>query len=272
MSTLTREKPGSSPQRLNGTIGNVSAVSSPPMANPPASPEPAAFSLRQRILLSMITAAGFLAIRLIAPTLRLSVSFEEGAPEGLETRPMILSFWHNCVFPAIYIWKNLGIRVMSSDSFDGEYTGRIIRKFGFVKVRGSSSRGAVRALLGMRKVLDQGWPVAFTIDGPRGPRYVAKPGPVLLARTTGAPMVAFHIAMQDAWILKTWDGCMIPKPFSAALMRVSRKIAVPAKAGDAEMGSFHQQLQSSLERVRDFAEANVQGVGGPTFPLFQGKR
>jgi lysophospholipid acyltransferase (LPLAT)-like uncharacterized protein len=223
------------------------------------------------MLLSVITWAGFLVIKLIGPTLKFSVSFEEGAPVGLETRPMILSFWHNCVFPAIYIWRNLGIRVMSSDSFDGEYTGRIIRKFGFVKVRGSSSRGAVRALLGMRKVLEQGWPVAFTIDGPRGPRYVAKPGPVLLGRTTGVPMVAFHIAVKDAWILKTWDGCMIPKPFSKALMRISRQIAVPAKADDAQMESSHQELQASLDRVREFAEANVQSVGTKDFPLFPAK-
>jgi lysophospholipid acyltransferase (LPLAT)-like uncharacterized protein len=258
--------PGLAGSGRNGTIANVSAATILPVPSAP-SPTGRAFSFRQRVLLSLITGAGFLAIRLIAPTLRFSVSFEEGAPAGLDTRPMILSFWHNCVFPAIYLWRNRGIRVMSSDSFDGEYTGRIIRKFGFVKVRGSSSRGAVRALLGMRKVLEQGWPVAFTIDGPRGPRYVAKPGPVLLARATGVPMVAFHIALEDAWILKTWDGCMIPKPFSAALLRVSRQIAVPHKAQDAQMESAHQQLQSSLDRVREFAEAHVQAVGTLDFPI-----
>ncbi len=75
-------------------------------------------------------------VRLIGPTLRLAVSFEEGAPESLDARPLILAFWHSCIFPAIYAWRDLQIRVMSSDSFDGEYTGRIIRKFGFVKVRG----------------------------------------------------------------------------------------------------------------------------------------
>jgi hypothetical protein len=246
----------------------VSAVSTSPVSSAPSPATERVFTFRQRILLSLITWAGFLAIRLIGPTLKFSVSFEEGAPAGLETRPMVLSFWHNCVFPAIYIWRNLGIRVMSSDSFDGEYTGRIIRKFGFVKVRGSSSRGAVRALLGMRKVLEQDWPVAFTIDGPRGPRYIAKPGPVLLSRATGVPMVAFHIAVKNAWILKTWDGCMIPKPFSTALMRVSRQIAVPAKADDIQTTNSHRELQSSLDRVREFAEANVQRVGTPDFPLF----
>jgi lysophospholipid acyltransferase (LPLAT)-like uncharacterized protein len=256
------------PGGLNGTIANVSAATtSLPVPSAP-SPTDRVFSFRQRLLLSLITGAGFLAIRLIAPTLKFSVSFEEGSPAGLDARPMILSFWHNCVFPAIYLWRNLRIRVMSSDSFDGEYTGRIIRKFGFVKVRGSSSRGAVRALLGLRKVLEQGWPVAFTIDGPRGPRYVAKPGPVWLARATGAPMVAFHIAVKDAWILKTWDGCMIPKPFSMALMRVSRQIVVPRQAGDADRESAHQALQASLDRVREFAEAHVQGVGTPAFPIW----
>jgi lysophospholipid acyltransferase (LPLAT)-like uncharacterized protein len=218
-------------------------------------------------LLWAITWAGFLAIRVIGPTLRLTVSFEDGAPAGLDTRPMVLAFWHNCIFPATYVWRNLQIRVMSSDSFDGEWTGRIIRKFGFVKVRGSSSRGAVRALLGMRRELEQGWAVAFTIDGPRGPRFVAKPGPVLLARATGTPMVAFHIAVDRAWILNTWDRSMIPKPFSRALMRVSRGITVPADSDDSQKERFHGELQAALERVREFAEVNVGRVGSAEFPV-----
>lgn len=219
----------------------------------------------------LITWAGFLAVRLIGPTLRLAVSFEDGAPSALEARPIILAFWHSCIFPATYVWRNLQIRVLSSDSFDGEWTGRIIRKFGFVKVRGSSSRGAVRALLGMRRELDQGWTVAFTIDGPRGPRFVAKPGPVLLARATGAPMAAFHIAAKNAWVLSTWDQSMIPKPFSRALMRVSRQIVVSADADDSHRERFQAELQAALERVREFAEANVGKVGSNEFPIFEAK-
>jgi len=215
------------------------------------------FTLGQRLLLWLITWVGVIVIRLIAPTMKLAVSFEDGAPPSLDTRPLILAFWHSCIFPAIYAWRNLQIRVMSSDSFDGEYTGRIIRKFGFVKVRGSSSKGAVRALLGMRREIEQNATVAFTIDGPRGPRYVAKPGPVVLARATGVPMVAFHIALENPWILNTWDKSMIPKPFSRALLRVSRKIHVPEDSGDAERERYHAELQAALDRVREFAEANV---------------
>lgn len=223
------------------------------------------FSLRQRISLTLITWAGVLAVRLIVPTLRVAVSFEEEKlPQGIKTRPIVVSFWHNCIFPSVYIFRNLGIRVMASESFDGEWIGRIINKFGFVKVAGSSSRGAVRGLMGMRREIEQGWTVAFTIDGPRGPRYVAKPGPILLASATGAPMVTFHVALENPWILKTWDRCMLPKPFSRALLRVSHQVFVPA---DADREKFLSELQAMLERVRDFAEANVGRVGSKEFPV-----
>jgi lysophospholipid acyltransferase (LPLAT)-like uncharacterized protein len=101
----------------------------------------------------------------------------------------------------------------------------------------------------------------------RLPRFEAKPGPVLLARATGVPMAVFHIALEKAWILNTWDRSMIPKPFSRALMRVSRKIPVPADADDSQKERLHAELQSALERVREFAEANVGKVGSAEFPV-----
>ena len=222
------------------------------------------FTLRQRILLSLITTVGTFIIRAIGSTLRYSISFEDGAPPNIEYRPMVVSFWHNCIFPAIYIARNLGLRVMSSDSFDGEWTGRIIRKFGFVKVRGSGSRGAIRGLIGMKREVEQGWTVVFTIDGPRGPRYVAKPGPVLLASSTGAPMVAFYVAVEKAWILNSWDRCIIPKPFSRVLFRMGKMIHVPK---DADRDEHLNHLQNSLENVRIFAEDNVAKVGTEEFPI-----
>jgi lysophospholipid acyltransferase (LPLAT)-like uncharacterized protein len=158
----------------------------------------AGFSWRQRIALWLVSTLGYLAIRLIGPTLRFSESIEQGGPEKTHLDPSIKVFWHRCVFPATYFYRNRGIAVMTSQSFDGEYIARIIERFGFPAVRGSSSRGGVRALLGMHKVLDQGSSVAFTIDGPRGPLYVAKPGPVLLARNTGVPIYCFHIAVEKA--------------------------------------------------------------------------
>jgi len=164
--------------------------------------------------------------------------------------------------------------VMVSRSFDGEYIARTIEKLGFVAVRGSSSRGGAPALLGLKRQLEQGIPVVFTIDGPRGPKYVAKPGPVLLSRTSALPMAAFYVALSDAWVLNTWDALMIPKPFSKALVRFSAKMRVPAEAADAEidaqMAEFHAQLQAALERVTRFAEEHVAEVGSPEFPIIKG--
>jgi lysophospholipid acyltransferase (LPLAT)-like uncharacterized protein len=227
------------------------------------------FTLRQRFWLWLITWAGFLAIRLIGPTLRYSVTYEDGAPGRLDARPFIHAFWHRSVFPAVYLTRHYGISVLTSRSFDGEYIARIISRFGFVPIRGSSNRGAVAGLLGLRRVIEQGDAVAFTIDGPRGPRFVAKPGPIALARATGVPVTAFFIAVQSAWVLKTWDAFVVPKPFSRALFRMSRPILIPADADDAAMQQGLADLQAALDRVTAFAESNVAQVGTPAFPLFR---
>jgi lysophospholipid acyltransferase (LPLAT)-like uncharacterized protein len=231
-----------------------------------AAADPRRFTLRQRIVLRIIIAAGYCFIRFIGPTLRVCVSREEGAQQGIAQRPLIISFWHACIIPATYLFRNAGIRVMSSNSYDGEYMGRIIRKFGFVAVKGSSSRNAVRALLGLRRALQQGWAVAFTLDGPRGPRYKVKPGPVALARSSAVPLTMFHIAVESAWVLNTWDRLIIPKPFSRVLMRFGKLIPVPSDASDEEIERYQQELQDSLDRARQFAEANVSKVGASEFP------
>ncbi len=84
-------------------------------------------------------------------------------------------------------------------------------------------------------------------------------------------MVVFHIALDDAWVLNTWDRLMVPKPFSRALVRVSRVIPVAADANEVERELSLRELQSALDRCREFAEANVRRVGSPEFPLFKGE-
>jgi hypothetical protein len=250
-----------SPSRYNNVVPEVVT---PEVASPARAPH--RFTLRQRIILSIIITAGYWFIRLIGPTLRVCVSREEGAQDTIEQRPLIASFWHACIIPATYMCRDLGVRVMSSNSYDGEYMGRIIRKFGFVAVKGSSSRNAVRALLGLRRALQDGWTVAFSLDGPRGPRHKVKPGPVALARSSAVPLTMFHMAVDRAWILNTWDRLIIPKPFSRVLMRFGKLIPVPADATDADLDLYEQELQHSLDRVCEFAEANVRKVGSPEFP------
>ncbi|HEX3822220.1 MAG TPA: lysophospholipid acyltransferase family protein [Candidatus Sulfotelmatobacter sp.] len=234
-------------------------------ATPPAT-GPRRFTLRQRLTLRIIIGLGYWIIRLIGPTLRVSISYEDGAQQTLGQRPLIGSFWHSCLIPATYICRNFGVRVMSSNSYDGEYMGRIIHKFGFVAVKGSSSRNAVRALLGLRRALEDGWTVAFTLDGPRGPRHKVKPGPVALARSSGVPLTMFHAAIDKAWVVNTWDKLMIPVPFSRVLVRFGKLISVPKNATDGDLEGYTQQLQDSLDRVCQFAEANVSKAGTAEFP------
>jgi lysophospholipid acyltransferase (LPLAT)-like uncharacterized protein len=215
------------------------------------------FSFSERIKIWLISWAGYLFIRTVGITLRYKAFFEPGcvADSYGAGPPAIWCFWHRAVIPATYRFRNKGLVVMTSRSFDGEYIARIIQKLGFAAVRGSSSRGAVGALLGMRQQLEKGHGVVFTIDGPRGPRYVAKQGPVLLAKKTGFPISCFYIAVKSAWILNSWDQMIIPKPFSQAAIYASDPMYVPADATDEQMSTLHQQMQETLERCRLGAEA-----------------
>ncbi|HWG48797.1 MAG TPA: lysophospholipid acyltransferase family protein [Candidatus Acidoferrales bacterium] len=214
------------------------------------------FSFREKIQLALITWTATWLIRLIGPTLRYTFMAEpdcRGNERG--SGPIcIWTFWHRCVIAATHRCRDNQIAVMTSRSFDGEYIARIIRKFGFIPVRGSSSRGAVGALMGMRRELEEGHSVAFTIDGPRGPRYVAKPGPVMLAKKSGVPIGCFYIHVESAWVLNSWDRMMVPKPFSRAVFYASSPIFVPADADDEQMTLFHAQMQEALERCRLKAE------------------
>ena len=214
------------------------------------------FSFSERIKLALISWTGVLLIRLICPTLRYEFIPEPGSLGETRgrTKLSIWCFWHRSVIPAAYRFRGNKLAVMTSRSFDGEYIARIIQRLGFTAVRGSSSRGAVGAMFGMREQLEAGHSVAFTIDGPRGPRYVAKPGPVLLAKKTGVPISCFYIAVERAWILNSWDRMLIPKPFSRAVMYASSPMNVPPDASEEQMSALHQQMQAALERCRLKAE------------------
>lgn len=216
----------------------------------------ARFTLAQRIQLTLVSWIVPALLRLIGCTLRTTMTYEEGAIQSMaEVYPGIFPFWHRCVLPATWLHRHQHPAVMTSRSLDGEFIARVIRRFGFIPVRGSSSRGGQRALLEMNKLLAAGNAVAFTIDGPRGPRYIAKKGPVLLARMSGAAITAFYVAVERAWVLKSWDALMIPKPFSRIYVRFAKKIFVPPDASDELMESRHAEMQAALDRITEFAES-----------------
>jgi lysophospholipid acyltransferase (LPLAT)-like uncharacterized protein len=205
----------------------------------------------------VIAAFVYWAVRLIGPTLRFEVVGVHNAVQIREQGEKgIGAFWHRCIFPAAWFWRKRGIVVMNTVHFDGQWTRRVIERLGFGTVQGSSSRGGVEALAGMAKRLGEGNHVAFTIDGPRGPRYVAKPGAVILARRTGAPVSAFHIAVKRGHTFrKAWDLFRLPFPFSRAVMFVAPPVRVPADADGETMKEKQVEVQAALDRVRDAAES-----------------
>src|SRR5581483_7941545 len=139
-------------------------------------------------------------VRILAATYRWTAEGAEHYDAVVASgRQPIMAFWHGRILSATSYWQRRGIVVITSENFDGEWIAGIIEKFGYGTARGSTSRGAVRALVQLKRDMAAGKPAAFTVDGPRGPACVAQPGAVWLAKATGNPVIPFHIEADRAW-------------------------------------------------------------------------
>jgi len=201
-----------------------------------------------RLKIWCISLLGYWAIRVIGSTLRWQVEGQENLQAiRAANKRAIFTFWHGRIFMGTYFFRNQGIVVMTSRNRDGEYIARVIRRFGYCAARGSSTRGGKRALVEMIHEMRKNSDVAFTIDGPRGPRYAAKPGAVWLASKTGNAIFPFHFSPQRKWVLNSWDLFHIPKPFSRVLLLMGAPIYVKADATEAELEESQGVLQRSLD-------------------------
>ncbi len=211
----------------------------------------------RRMQIPILGSAACWLARALGPTLRLEVLGRQNERRVHDAgQRLILVFWHRCVFSATWWWRNRGIVVMNSTNFDGQWTRRVIERLGYDTAQGSSSRGGLKGLAVMARRLEEGRDVAFTIDGPRGPRYVAKPGPVMLARRTGFPILAFHIGLERAYTFeKSWDLFQVPHPFARGVVVLSPPLYVPADGDREALRCKHAEMQAALERVRDVAES-----------------
>lgn len=213
---------------------------------------PREFTLGQRVQIFTAAWVGFAATWLIGRSLRWEVKgWEHWEAANRAGRGLIYTFWHREICSATWFWRGRGIIVMTSQNFDGEYIARIIRKHGYGAARGSSSRGAGRALVEMIQSLRRGHDSAFTIDGPRGPRFVAKQGSVILAKATGAAILCFHIAVRRAYIFhKSWDLLEIPYPFTKAAVFIAPPIRIAHDAGDVVQQRTLAEVQAALEGLQ----------------------
>jgi lysophospholipid acyltransferase (LPLAT)-like uncharacterized protein len=197
------------------------------------------------------TLAGWL-IKGLAATLRYEVEDRSGVltPTAFPP-PVIFAMWHNRIIAIPPIWKRSGGRfrktaVLTSASKDGATLAKAMAVFGLGAIRGSSSRRAVAALIGMKRAIQEGSDVCITPDGPRGPRYSFHAGVIKLAESTGAPIVPIHAICQSAWRLKTWDGLLIPKPFTRVKVIFDVRLEVPPKLDEAAFEAERKRVCAIL--------------------------
>jgi len=209
------------------------------------------YPFKKRFLIKLADIAFYSIIRLVGSTIRYEVEgWENWEAATANNHKPIYTFWHNRVFASIYFWQKRNIVVMTSQSFDGAYIARFIQRFGAGAARGSSTRGGTTALAEMGRLLRLGYPAAFTIDGPKGPRYVAKMGGVLLAKKTGQPMLPFTITARRYWeAKKSWDRAQAPFPFTRARVEIAPPIFVPSDADENTLQAKRNELQRVLDEL-----------------------
>jgi len=194
-------------------------------------------------------------VRLLGWTWRIRVINGEGSVERLrlERRPIVFALWHGDMLPLLYQHRGEGVSVLISEHRDGELIARVAESLGFRTVRGSTTRGASRALVGLARELRDGHDIAVTPDGPRGPARSFAPGALIAAQRARAPVLAVGLAAKRAWRLASWDRFVIPKPFSRVCIAYSDPVLLDVanpRAAAQETARF-QQLMLEVERMAD---------------------
>ena len=211
------------------------------------------FNFRQRLALAIVPPVVWALLRMVGATWRFETVAEEGAtalPYGEGAAREIFCFWHQCVLPCAVYFRRTRATILISRSFDGELIARTLGLLGFRAVRGSSSRSGHEGLMGLKDVIDSGEPAIFTADGPRGPIFQAKMGPIKLAQTTGAPIGAFHLQPKHAWTMRSWDRFMVPMPFTRIVVSWARWTRVPADLSLEKFEPMREELNAAIERAR----------------------
>jgi lysophospholipid acyltransferase (LPLAT)-like uncharacterized protein len=208
----------------------------------------------KRVQAALISSIGYRLISLLGTTLRWKIEglehFDAIAQRG---KLPIMAFWHGRILPAAYFFRRRGIVVITSDNFDGEWIAGIIERFGYGTARGSSSRGGRRALLQLTREMASGKPAGFTVDGPRGPARIAQPGAVWLAKTTGNPVLPFHLEADRHWTVNSWDRTQIPKPRATVALVVGEPFDVARDVDDAGIEAARVALDRRLHALEERA-------------------
>ena len=198
----------------------------------------------------MIVTVGTLILRTLATTWRYRITNGDQVPSlRARQQPFIFAFWHGHLLPLLWVHRGEGVPVVISSHRDGEIVAGIAEKLGYRTIRGSSSRGAARALLGIVRELESGVEVAVTPDGPRGPARKFASGALIAAQRVGVPILGIGVSASRAWRLKSWDRFMIPKPFSKVNVIYTMPtsvLATSARDAEAEAPRFEALLGDAV--------------------------
>jgi lysophospholipid acyltransferase (LPLAT)-like uncharacterized protein len=126
----------------------------------------------------------------------------------------MVALWHNSLLPLLFHWRHKGAVIIVSQSKDGELITKVLHRLGFFTVRGSSSRGGARAMLGMSKYMGKGYVGAITVDGPKGPRHEVKSGIIHIVKMAKCPLIIATINCKRKKVFASWDKFILPMPFS----------------------------------------------------------
>lgn len=171
--------------------------------------------------------------------------------------PMLFAMWHGDYFPIYQYARQSRLYVVVSRSPDGEILARVLAAAGYRTVRGSTSRGATRAMIDLARVVRGGADAAVAVDGPKGPLHVAKSGIVLLAKLTGCPIVPLGAALSRYKQFASWDRFRLPIPPARALVTAGTPILVPADAPQTVLEDRRAELEASLMELRERARELV---------------
>lgn len=202
-------------------------------------------------------AVGPYIIKALAKTWRITtLDYHHWGDRRKKGEVTIVALWHGEMLPLLYQHRNQGVAILISEHRDGELIARIAEKLGMKTVRGSTSRGAARALISMNTSLSNGDDVAITPDGPRGPFHSVAPGAMIVSFRSGAPIVPLSAHADRAWVLKSWDKFIIPKPFAKVVIAYGDPVVVEAEDSRAAAENT-ELLDSAMQMASEKASARL---------------
>jgi lysophospholipid acyltransferase (LPLAT)-like uncharacterized protein len=202
------------------------------------------------VKMNLIAVAGATVIRCLGHTWRIRKEGADLEARARERFPnLIYAFWHGRMLPMSFTYRNSSAHILASRHRDGEMLGRTIRRLGFGHVRGSSTRGGTAAILALVEKLQQGFDVGITVDGPRGPRHQAKPGPVQVAKMSGAAILPITSSSKRHKTFSSWDAFELPHAFTEVHIRCGEPLIVPPDADNELVEEKRLELESSLNNL-----------------------